>query len=134
MENTQIPTDGSNQQGLAHNLGGTKLYDTEYHKAKTDGKQEVYTTRKPMPSGTRSIIHNGKRAARMFDVSSIDADEVKHLLSVVVANGDCACFSLTSDGGALAITILSGGTRHKAYAATADGFLERASELLETLY
>lgn len=110
------------------------MYGSEYHKPKKNAKSEVYSSRKPDPSGTRSIVHNGKRAARMFDVSGIDADEVMHLLNMVVKSGDCLCFSLTSDGGALALTVLSGGVRHKAYATDPDGFLECATNLLAELY
>jgi len=110
------------------------VYGKEYHNSHTSHNSQIYSKKRPDSRGTSRIVHNGKNAARMFDVGSIDASEIQHLLKVVVEHGDNLSLTLTSDGGALSITILSGDTRHTAYAATAEQFYVRAHDLLETVY
>lgn len=53
------------------------------------------------------------------------------LIDAVTASGDAVTFGRTSDGGALAVTILSGQDRHKLYFKTADEFHEQVPDIIE---
>lgn len=105
-----------------------------YSDPRNPGQKEVYTTPKPAPAGSRSIVHGGKHSPRGFDVGCLDAEEIKHVLEVVVGHGDNVCFTLTSDGGALSTTVVQGGLRHKVYGSTEAQVYQRWSVLLDTLY
>jgi len=94
----------------------------------------VYTTPRPQETGTRSTILAARPGAREFDITDIDPGELANLVSVVVRNGDCVCFSLTSDRGALSIVVLQGITRHKCYAKDGEQLLVVSHDLLEQLY
>jgi hypothetical protein len=50
---------------------------------------------------------------------------------MVARHGDLCCFALTSDGGALAVTIVQGDVRHKAYASDPDRLLQVLHTLLD---
>lgn len=53
------------------------------------------------------------------------------LIDAITATGDAITFGRTSDGGALAITILSGQDRHKLYFKTADEFHDQVPDIIE---
>lgn len=93
----------------------------------------VFHSQRPEASGMRSITHANRKSARVFDCDSVDANEVWAFVALLAQNGDGVCFSLTSDGGALTICVLSGQTRHKAYAATPEELYQRLTDLREEL-
>lgn len=95
---------------------------------------EVYTTEKPPPTRSESVVHRGRHRSRPFALDLLDADELLHLVATVARHGDCCCFTLTSDGGALCTTVVQGAVRHKVYARDADDALDQWHGLLEALY
>jgi len=97
-------------------------------------RKVVFTSPTPRNEGKTSIAANVRHAGRSFDASDVDADELAWFLLKVVGHGDCACFTLTSDGGALSITVIQGDTRHKAYAKDSEELIERCHDLLDELY
>lgn len=95
---------------------------------------ETYKSNRPSPSRTgRTRLVSGA-AARNFDWSMCDATEIAHFVQVVVEHGDLACFTRTSDGGAICITVVCGVDRLKAYAANSNDLLLRMRDMLEELY
>lgn len=97
-------------------------------------KAGIHTTAKPEPTGGRSIVHGSRRAARTFDIGSIDADEILHVIQTVVKAGDNVSFTLTSDGGALCTCVLANELRHKCYGKDPEEVYAKWSELLAELY
>lgn len=97
-------------------------------------KTKVHTTDKPEPSGRTSINHTARQSARRFALDQLDDEELGHFVRVVAGHRDAVCFSLTSDGGALSVTVLQGTLRHKAYAATPEELLTAFTNLLAELY
>lgn len=79
-------------------------------------------TRKGASSNGKGV----KRAASRFGVrkaasdppSLADVTGLGAIIDAAAAEGDALTFGRTSDGGAVAITVLSDGGREKAYAAT----------------
>jgi hypothetical protein len=52
--------------------------------------------------------------------TNVDGPTIKRCIVAVTSTGDAITFGRTSDGGALAVTVLSGQERHKLYAAEVD--------------
>jgi len=94
----------------------------------------LFHTSRQAATGMRSVTHTQRKSARMFDLSAVDADEIWHFVQVVAGHGDCASFTLTSDGGALTVCILAGNTVHKAFPPTPEILYERLHDLLDELY
>lgn len=105
-----------------------------YPNGSRSSNKSVYTSGKPVPSGTRSVVHSTRRGPRAFDLDSLDDGEVALLVRRVAKEGDACVFSLTSDGGALCVTVLQGVVRHKCYASTVEEAYVKWTDLLETLY
>lgn len=95
---------------------------------------EVYTTTRPDRTRSESVVHSRRHSARSFALDELDADELQHLVKTVAGHGDCCCFTLTSDGGALCTTVVQGSVRHKVYARSPDDALDGWHGLLEALY
>ena len=95
---------------------------------------DVYTTPRPASTRGESVVHSGRRSPRPFALDQLDADEVAHVVRTVAGHGDCCCFTLTSDGGALCTTVVSGAVRHKVYARTPEDALDQWHGLLDALY
>ena len=55
-----------------------------------------------------------------FDLNRVDAESVRDAVYNVTAAGDMISFTLTSDGGAICVSVTSKGERHKAYASTTE--------------
>ena len=77
----------------------------------------------------KSIFAQNQVEDQDVDFSQVEAESVKAAIHAVISDGDAISFSLTSDGGALAVTVLSGGERHKAYAHK----ISEIEDLLEAL-
>lgn len=59
----------------------------------------------------------------------VDGPSIKRCIAAVTSTGDAITFGRTSDGGALAVTILSGAERHKLYASQ----VEEAEDMLRSI-
>lgn len=97
-------------------------------------RKTVFTKERPESPRTASVNHTPGRAPRHFALDELDAEECTHFLRMVAREGDCCCFALTSDRGAISVTVLQGSTRHKAYAATPEELYVCFSTLLAELY
>ena len=120
--------------GFAVSRSKDEMPTKRYPNGEEMSKAEVYTT--PRPNGTRgeSVVHRQRHSARSFALDELDADELHHVLKTVARHGDCCCFTLTSDGGALCTTVVQGSVRHKVYARTPEDALDQWHGLLEALY
>lgn len=86
---------------------------------------------KPPRGGDR--VYGPGRSEGSFDWSAVDASEIAHFLCCVTGHGDMVSFSVTSDGGAGAIAIISDGARLKSYPTTADEALERMHGMMDDM-
>jgi hypothetical protein len=66
---------------------------------------------------------------RIFDCTKLDTETLQNAIGTVTAAGDLISFTLTQDGGALCISVVSNGERYKQYAAT----MQAANDILEAL-
>jgi hypothetical protein len=64
---------------------------------------------------------------------SSDALELQHFITAVVGVGYVACFSATSDRGAISITVFDGNTRYKSYARSENELLLCYRDLLAAI-
>ena len=95
---------------------------------------EIYAQRRPERAGGRvAYVGNGKPTNRV-SYADCDAEELAAWVSIVAGNGDLACLCYTSDGGAFSVTIVSGQSRIRGYARTADELLVTLSEMREKCY
>ena len=97
-------------------------------------QKQVFTSPTPRLEGKASRAATVRHAGVPFALSELDADELCGFIQAVVGSGDCVAFTLTSDGGALSITVIQGDTRHKAYAATPQEAIDRFTFMSQELY
>lgn len=78
------------------------------------------------PSGDKyAFMKKAKDAhGRTFDISRIDSELLRDAIQSVIENGDLISFTLTSDSGAICITVISGTDRNKAYASDTAGLAD----------
>lgn len=62
-------------------------------------------------------------------IEHADPQTLTDAIARVMANGDLISFTYTSDGGAICISVISGGSRHKVYAAS----IRELTDVLEAL-
>lgn len=96
--------------------------------------KQVFTSPTPRLEGKTSRAAVVRHAGIPFALGELDADELAGFVETVVGHGDCVAFTLTSDGGALSITVIQGDTRHKAYAATPQEAIDRFTFMSQELY
>lgn len=86
-------------------------------------EKRVYHSTRPAPTGVNTLRLPGilDRASRIIDCC--DAVELQHFIYSVMQVGYVACFTATSDRGAVAITVFDGDTRYKSYARSEDELL-----------
>lgn len=85
-------------------------------------------------SGTDRVDVARRRANTPFPLDGMDADELWGFIKRVLQNGDLASLTLTSDAGALSVTITSNGTRFRAFAKDGDEFLTASADLCAKVY
>jgi len=95
---------------------------------------KTYNTPHRADAGAGRTFTPQKRSARPFELDAELADEVWAFMCRVLRNGDNASFTLTSDGGAITITILASPLKHRAFAKNGDELLEVMAQMLTELY
>lgn len=81
-----------------------------------------------MPRGNNNRSDSGPgrynlgsgRNSDSFSLATVDGDLFVSAVGAVLSNGDAVLFSLTSDGGALAIKVYSDGAKQSVYCADAE--------------
>lgn len=71
-----------------------------------------------VPAKYASLSH--RLADKALSIRDADADLLRDTIDAVVADGDGIMLSRTSDGGAVSISVYSGGRRATAYATSLD--------------
>lgn len=96
-----------------------------------DGPYDAGTTG---PSGTHRIDVAARRAHSPFPLTDLDAAELLHWVTRVLSHRDMLSLTLTSDGGAMSITITCDGQRYRAFAKDGSEFLTATADLCATVY
>lgn len=97
-------------------------------------KKQIYQSERPETTRASSTHITGRKSERCFVWNEDIAGDITYFLQVVLRHGDCVSFTLTSDGGALSVTVLQGTRRFKAYAKDCDQLLVRLHDVREELY
>ena len=78
-------------------------------------------TRRPKKkAGRYAQLSKAADAKAPFDIGHLLAADVGAAIAGVLENGDMVSFTMTSDGGALVICVLTDGDRHKEYVRSKD--------------
>lgn len=75
------------------------------------------------PASQATSRYSGLAASRQQEAPtfvSVVGDQLGRALDLVTSNGDAILIARTSDGGAVALTLLEGDDRHKLYATSQD--------------
>lgn len=84
-------------------------------------------------ANTRFEALQKRNGSGEVDLSGLASEQVSNTIIAVVRGGGAIMFGVTSDGGALCLTLLDGGERHKEYLHTADEILY-ALEAIRVIY
>jgi len=97
-------------------------------------KKTVFQSSRPTPTRNGSVNIPARTNERQFALSEGIESEIAHFIRTVLKHGDLVCFTVTSDGGALSVTVVQGQTRYKGYAPTDDAAVSLFSDLISDLY
>lgn len=98
-----------------------------------NNEKRTYHSARPAATGSNIVRLPSlmDRASRILDDG--DAGELQHFIYSVMQMGYVACFTATSDRGAVAITVFDGATRYKSYARSENELLLCYRDLLSAI-